>query len=141
MKARALLAAIAAAGLVGLGAFAAPAMAGTPTHMLKFISVTKKTLVLSKTTAAQQDTDVTASGKVIGFDQLYLTVNAKTGKGSGTFSFVTRGGFIFGTLRLTKTGATGTITGGTGTYTGAAGSVVATTITKTRTAVTLTWWT
>ena len=143
MKARTYLAVAAAAGLIGLGAFTLPAMAGTSstTHTLKFISVTKKTLVLSKTTAAQQDTDVTKSGKVIGFDMLYLTFNAKTQTGSGDFSFCTRGGMMMGTLRLTKTGATGSITGGTGKFAGASGTVSATTLTKTTTAVTLKYWT
>jgi len=142
MKLRTYLAAAGAVGLVGLGAFAVPAVAGTwTTHTLKFVSVTDKTLVLSKTTIAQQDTDVSKAGKIIGFDMLYLTINVKTQKGHGTFSFCTHGGMMMGTLRLTKTGATGTITGGTGEYAGATGSVVATTITKTKTAVTLKYWT
>jgi len=143
MKLRSYLAAVGAAGLVGLGGYALPALAGTSwtTHTLKFISVTDKTLVLSSTTAAQQDTDVIKSGKVIGFDMLYLTFNAKASTGSGTFAFCTHGGMLMGTLRLTKTGATGAVTGGTGKYAGATGSVIATTITKTRTAVTLKYWT
>lgn len=143
MRVRTYLAVAVAAGLIGLGAFMVPAMAGTSwtTHTLKFISVTKKTLVLSKTTVAEQDTDVTRSGKIIGFDMLYLTFNTKTQTGSGDFSFCTRGGMMMGTLKLTKTGATGTITGGTGKFAGATGSVSATTLTKTRTAVTLKYWT
>jgi hypothetical protein len=143
MKVRTYLAVAGAAGLLGLGAFVVPATAGTAwmTHTLKFTSVTKDTLIISKTTVAEQDTDVNKSGKVIGFDMVYLTVNPKTGKGKGTFSFVTRGGFIYGAFRLTKTGAAGTITGGTGRYAGAMGTIVAKTLTKTRTAVTLKYWT
>ena len=143
MKLRTYLAASSAAGLVGLGAFVVPAMAGTSwtTHTLSFVSVTKDTLAISKTTVAQQDTDVIKSGKVIGFDLVYLTGNPKTGKGTGNFSFVTRGGFIDGSFRFTKTGATGAITGGTGSYAGAMGTIVAKTLTTTTTAVTLKYWT
>lgn len=96
-------------------------------------------LPLSATSAAQQDTDVTRAGKVIGFDMLNLTFNPKTGKGSGHFAFDTRGGFIKGTLRLTASGATGRLTGGTGKFRRVSGSLVARSLNKagTRTAVTI----
>jgi hypothetical protein len=145
VKARAYIAAAGVAGLVGSSAFMLPATASTQAgcacrvHTLKFISVTKSTLPLSARSIAQQDTDVTKSGKVIGFDMLNLTFNPKTGKGSGHFAFDTRGGFIDGTLRLTGSGATGRLTGGTGKFSRVTGSLVARSLNKagTRTAVTL----
>jgi hypothetical protein len=148
MRARTYLAAAAAVGLVGSGAFLLPAAATTEQsacscgiQTLRFISVTKNGVQFSQTTAAQQDTDVNAKGQVIGFDQLWLTLNPKTGRGSGNFTFDYRGGFIYGTLRLSNSGATGTLTGGTGAYRHIAGSLVARTLNKagTRTAVTITY--
>jgi hypothetical protein len=146
MRARTYLAAAAAAGLVGSGAFLLPAAATTEQpacscgiQALRFISVTKNGVQFSQTTAAQQDTDVNARGQVIGFDQLWLTLNPRTGRGWGNFTFDYRGGFIYGTLRLSDSGAAGTLTGGTGAYRHISGSLVARTLNKagTRTAVTI----
>jgi hypothetical protein len=146
MKARTYLAAAAAAGLVGSGAFLLPAAASTQSpacscgiHTLRFISVTKNSVAFSSTTAGQQDTDVNYRGQVIGFDQLWISFNPKTGRGSGNFTFDYRGGFIYGTLRLFNSGATGTLTGGTGAYRHITGFLVARSLNKagTRTAVTI----
>jgi hypothetical protein len=146
MKARTYLAAAAAAGLVGSGAFLLPAAATTQhpacacgIKTLSFISLTKNSVAFSSTTAGQQDTDVNAKGRVIGFDQLWIRFNPKTGRGSGNFTFDYRGGFIYGTLRLSNSGATGTLTGGTGAYRHIRGFLVAKTLNKagTRTAVTI----
>jgi hypothetical protein len=151
MRARTLIATAGVAGLLGTGAFLLPAVASTnaPARSacgcrvvtLTFTSVTKDARQLSASTAAQQDTDLNSAGKVIGFDDLYLVFNQKTGAGSGNFAFDTRGGFIFGTLRLSSSGATGRITGGTGRYRDVSGSLVARTRNKagTRTAVTITY--
>jgi hypothetical protein len=149
MKARTYIAAAGSAALLGAGAFLLPASAATAahpasatharTHTLRFISVTKRTISLSRTSIAQQDTDVTRSGKAIGFDNLNITFNPRTGSGHGNFAFDTRGGFIFGTLHLTASGATGRVTGGTGTFRRARGSLTARSLNKagTRTAVTI----
>jgi hypothetical protein len=151
MRARTLVASAGVAGLLGTGAFLLPAVASTNAPArpgcgfrvvtLKFTSVTKDARQLSASTAAQQDTDINSVGKVIGFDDLYLVFNPKTGAGSGNFAFDTRGGFIFGTLRLSSSGATGRITGGTGRYRDVSGALVARTLNKagTRTAVTITY--
>jgi hypothetical protein len=151
MRARTLVASAGVAGLLGTGAFLLPAVASTNAPArpgcgcrvvtLTFTSVTKDARQLSASTAAQQDTDINSAGKVIGFDDLYLVFNQKTGAGSGNFAFDTRGGFIFGTLRLSSSGATGRITGGTGRYRDVSGSLVARTRNKagTRTAVTITY--
>ncbi len=151
MRACTLLATAGVAGLLGTGAFLLPAVASTNAPArpacgcrvvtLKFISVTKNARQLSASTAAQQDTDVSAAGKFVGFDDLYLVFNTKTGAGSGNFAFDTRGGFIYGTLRVGSSGATGQVTGGTGRYRDVTGSLAATTLNKagTRTAVTITY--
>jgi hypothetical protein len=144
MNIRTCMAAAGAAALLGAGAFVLPASAapthpGHRVHTLRFISVTKRSVNLSRTSVAQQDTDVTRSGKVIGFDNLYITFNPKTGKARGNFAFDTKGGFIFGTLRLPGSGATGRVTGGTGKFRHARGSLVARSLNRrgTRTAVTI----
>jgi hypothetical protein len=151
MKKHMSLVAAGAASLLGAGAFLLPAAASThhgaqpacgcTVHKLRFISVTKHDLEFSATNVAQQDTDVTKAGKTIGFDDLNLSFNPKTGAGSGNFSFDTRGGFINGTLRLSQDGATGKLTGGTGKYRGVTGTIVARNLNKagTRTGVTITY--
>jgi hypothetical protein len=109
-------------------------------HVLRFFSITKRTLALSKTSVAQQETDVNKRGKVIGFDDLNLTFNPKTGRGSGNFAFDTRGGFIYGALHLSSSAATGRVTGGTGKFGGITGTIVAIpNKAGTRTAVTITY--
>jgi hypothetical protein len=152
MKARSYIAATAAAGLIGTGAFLLPAAASTQQpgstqqpacncslHTLKFISLTKNNVAFSKYSGGQQDTDVTSKGKVIGFDQLNITFNPKTGRGRGNFTFDYKGGFIYGTLRAGTSGATGRLTGGTGRYAHVTGTLVARDLNAagTRTAVTL----
>jgi hypothetical protein len=144
MNIRTCIATAGAAALLGAGAFVLPASAaathpGHHVHTLRFISVTKRSINLSRASFAQQDTDVSRSGKVIGFDNLYITFNPKTGKARGNFAFDTKGGFIFGTLHLTRSGATGRVTGGTGKFRHARGSLIARGLNKagTRTAVTI----
>jgi hypothetical protein len=146
MKARTYIAGAAAAGLLSASAFLVPAMASTQAgcacgfHTARFISITKSTLVLSKTSVAQQDTDVNWRGRVIGFDQLNLTFNPKTGKGHGNFTFDTKGGFIYGTLKLNASArVTGRLTGGTGKFRGVTGTISARNLNRsgTKTAVTL----
>ena len=58
---------------------------------------------------AQQDAVLSGSGKVIGYDELYLaTTSAKTADGWVTLAV--DGGFLYGTFKLNL--ATGAITGG-----------------------------
>jgi len=62
-----------AAVVLGMtGALAIPAAAGAQSaaHTLKFISVTDRSVVFTKMTGGQQDTDVNTAGKTIGFDML-----------------------------------------------------------------------
>ena len=74
MKLRTSLAAAGAAVVLGTtGALALPAVASahSSTNTLKFISVEKATAGFTKITRGQQDTDVNAAGKTVGFDELY----------------------------------------------------------------------
>ena len=148
MKIRTSLAAAGAAVVLATtGAFMLPAAASAhsaPTT-LKFISVTKGSTMFSKTSGGQQDTDVNAAGKTVGFDMLYFTaVSATTGNVNVTVD--TTGGFLYGTLTVNfKTGATsnGKVTGGTGSFVGATGTIKGKNLNPagTRTAVTITYTT
>jgi len=146
MKIRTSLAAAGAAVVLGTtGALVVPAVASahSASTTLKFISVTKSSTMFSKTSGGQQDTDVNAAGKTVGFDMLYFTaVSATTGAVNATID--TTGGFIYGTLTVNfKTGAisNGKVTGGTGSFVGATGTIKAKNLNKpgTRTAVTITY--
>ncbi len=144
MKVRTSIAAAIAAVLVGTGAFMLPAVAsaGTASHTLKFISVEKASVNLSKTMFAQQDTDVSSTGKVIGYDELYLATSKTTAAGWVTLDV--DGGFIYATFTLNlKTGAIthGKVTGGARAFKGATGTFTATSVSSTRTAVAITYTT
>jgi hypothetical protein len=122
--------------------FASPAAKPAP-HTLKFISVEKASVQLSKTMFAQQDTDVSSTGKVIGYDELYVaTVSAKAGDGWVTLDV--DGGFLYATFKLNlATGAItgGKVTGGARAFKGATGTLTATPESSTKTAVKLTYTT
>jgi hypothetical protein len=127
MKIRTIIAAAAAAVAVGTaGTLVVPATASahSATHTLKFVSVLKKLVIYTKTTVAEQDTDVTRAGKTIGFDELYAAQTGKT-TGKGQVAYAENGGLLYGTLILTHNGAQGhgTVTGGTGTFKGATGTI------------------
>jgi hypothetical protein len=142
MKVRKSIVAAGAAVVLGTtGALVLPAVASasSATHTLKFISVTKTSVQFTKTTIGQQDTDVNAVGKTVGFDMLYITFTSATTAAvnvTGDFS----GGFLYGTGTINmKTGAfsNGKVTGGTGAFKGATGTIKTKTISKTKTAVTI----
>jgi hypothetical protein len=144
VKVRMSIVAAAAAVVLGTtGALVLPAVASasSATHTLKFISVTKNSVGFTKTTGASQDTDVNAAGKTVGFDMIYSSATSATTAAvnvTGDFS----GGFLYGTGTINmKTGAfsNGKVTGGTGTFKGATGTITAKTISKTKTAVTITY--
>ncbi len=146
MKIRTSLAAAGAAVVLSTtGALMLPAVASahSASTTLKFISVTKASTVFGKTSGGQQDTDVNAAGKTVGFDMLYFTaVSATTGNLNITVD--TTGGFLYGTATVNfKTSAisNGKVTGGTGSFTGATGTIKAKNLNKpgTRTAVTITY--
>ena len=146
MKIRTSLAAAGAAIVLGTtGALVLPAVASahSASTTLKFISVTKSSTMFGKTSGGQQDTDVNAAGKTVGFDMLYFkSVSATTGNVNVTVD--TTGGFLYGTLTINfKTGviSNGKVTGGTGSFAGATGTIMAKNLNPagTRTAVTITY--
>jgi hypothetical protein len=144
MKARTPIIAAGAAIVLGTtGVLLAPAMASAhaSSTTLKFISVTKKSIMFTKTSGASQDTDVNAAGKTIGFDMLYFTATSAT-SGSVNVTGDFSGGFLYGTgTENLKTGtfSNGKVTGGTGSFKGATGTIVAKAISSTKTAVTITY--
>jgi hypothetical protein len=144
MKLRTSLTAAGAAVVLGTtGALVLPAVASahSASITLKFISVQKASVNFSKTAFGQQDTDVSAKGKTIGFDMLHAAaVSATTANVNVTGDF--SGGFLYGTGTINlKTGAfsNGKVTGGTGSFAGATGTIKAKAISKTKTAVTITY--
>ena len=145
VKIRASLAAAGVAVLLGAGALVLPAAASanSATHTLKFISVQKKSVMFTKATGANQDTDVNAAGKIVGFDMIYFAAtSANTAAINVTVD--TSGGFLYGTGTINfKTGAfsNGKVTGGTGSFKGATGTIKAKNLNAagTRTAVTITY--
>jgi hypothetical protein len=145
LKIRTSIAAAGAVALLGAGALVIPAVASasSATHTLKFISVTKSSVMFTKTSGAQQDTDVNAAGKTVGFDMLNFTATSAT-SGSVGITGALNGGFLYGTGTVNfKTGAfsNGKVTGGTGAFAGATGTIKAKNLNKagTRTAVTITY--
>jgi hypothetical protein len=143
MKLRTSIAAAGAAALVGSGAFAIPALASSQaaTHTLRFISVTKKFVALSKTSVIVQETDVNKAGKIVGFDEIYGVAESAT-TSAANVSVATAGGMLYGTFILhLKTGAVtnGKITGGTGAFKGATGTFTGKSVSSSSTAVPLTY--
>jgi hypothetical protein len=145
MKIRTYLTAAGAAVVLGTtGALVLPAIASanSATHTLKFISVQKATVTFSKTTQGEQDTDVNAAGKTIGFDELYFAANPTTGVAAANVTGDFNGGMLYGTFTANfKTGkvTNGKVTGGTGAFAGATGTIKVTSISSTKTAVTITY--
>jgi hypothetical protein len=144
MKLRTSLAAAGAAVVLGTtGALVLPAIASanSTTHTLKFTGVQKATVSFTKTTGANQETDVNAAGKTVGFDMIYFAATSATSAAVNA-TFDTSGGFLYGTATVSmKTGAitNGKVTGGTGSFAGATGTIKAKAISNTKTAVTITY--
>ena len=143
MKLRTSIAVTAAAALIGAGAFMLPAAAspGAPTHTLKFISVTKAQTMFSVTSGAVQDTDVNSKGATVGYDMLYFAyVSGATAPVNLTVAIA--GGFIYGTGQVnitTMAFTNGKVTGGTGAFKNATGTITEKTLSKTKSAVTITY--
>jgi len=144
MKVRTSIIAAGAAAVLGTtGALALPAVASanSATHTLKFISVQKKSVQFTKTTIGQQDTDVNAAGKTIGFDMLYFAATSASSV-AVNFTVDTKGGFLYCTFTFhPKTGVVtnGKVTGGTGAFAGATGTIKVKTISPTKHAITITY--
>jgi hypothetical protein len=134
----------AAVALAGAGAILLPAVASahSTTHTLKFISVQGKSVGFGKAAGANQDTDVNAAGKTVGFDMIYFKATSRTA-GAVNVTVDTNGGFLYGTGTITNNGvfSNGKVTGGTGSFAGATGTIQAKNLNKngTRTAITITY--
>ena len=144
MKVRTSIAAAgAAAVLAGTGALMLPAVASahSTTHTLKFTATSLGQAIFSKTAGGTAEKDVNSTGKTIGFDVIHIHFNPKTQQRSGGVTLDTKGGFLYGTLKFTNGSPviTGTVTGGTGTFQGATGTITAKPLSKTRTAVTVSY--
>ncbi len=144
MKVRRSMVAAGAAVVLGTtGALVLPtvASASSATHTLTFTAVQKGTVSFTKTTGANQETDVNAAGKTVGFDMIYFAATSPTAA-AVNITVDTSGGFLYGTATVSiKTGAitNGKVTGGTGAFKGATGTIKAKPISKTKTAVTITY--
>jgi hypothetical protein len=138
-----IIAAGAAVALGTTGALVLPAVASahSSTHTLKFIAVQKASVQFTKTTFGQQETDVNATNKTIGFDEIYLAdTSATTAAANVTGDY--KGGMLYGTFNVNlKTGVitNGKVTGGTGAFAHATGTITAKPISSTKTAVTVTY--
>ena len=141
---RSIVAAGAAVVLGGTGAALLPAVASasSATHTLAFTAVQVKSVSFTKTTGANQETDVKA-GKTVGFDMIYFAATSAT-SAAVNITVDISGGFLYGTATVSnKTGAVtnGKVTGGTGAFKGATGTIKAKALNKagTRHAVTITY--
>ena len=139
---RSIVAAGAAVVLGGTGAALLPAVASasSATHTLAFTAVQVKSVSFTRTTGANQETDVKA-GKTVGFDMIYFAATSAT-SAAVNITVDISGGFLYGTATVSnKTGAVtnGKVTGGTGAFKGATGTIKAKALNKagTRHAVTI----
>ncbi len=143
MKVRTSIIAAGAAAVLGTtGALALPAVASahSSTTTLKFTAVQKATVSFGKAAEGIQDTDVNALNKVVGFDELYVAF-ASSGTGAANVTVDTKGGFLYGTFSISKSGVitNGKVTGGTGAFKGATGTIMVKTVSSTKHAVTITY--
>ncbi len=143
MKLRTCLAAAGVAAVFGTGALVLPAVASasSATHTLSFTAVQKASVMFTKTTGANQETDLNAAGKTIGYDLIYFAATSPT-SGAVNITVDSNGGFLYGTATVSiRTGAitNGKVTGGTGSFAGATGTIKAKAISGTKHAVTITY--
>lgn len=138
---RSIIAAGVAAVAVGTGALLAPAAASahSAAHTLRFTSVVRDFVRFTTTTGAEQDTEFSSAGKIIGFDDLNFTLGTTTNAADIVFDF--NGGFLYGTFTISRSNGavTGSVTGGTGSFAGATGTITGTSITRKKEAITITY--
>ena len=138
---RPIIAAAAAVVLGSTGALLAPAAASvhSAAQTLTFTSVVRNFVSFTSTTGAEQDTDVTSAGTVIGFDEVSVTLG--TTANTADIAFALNGGLLYGTLTISRStgSATGPVTGGTGSFAGAIGTITGTSAAKKKEAITITY--
>jgi hypothetical protein len=143
VKLRTSIAVTAAAALIGTGAFILPAAASSraTTHTLKFTSVTTGQSMFSGTSGAVQDTELNAKGKFVGYDTLFFAYHSGL-TAPLNLSIAVAGGFIYGTGQVSIINmafSDGKVTGGTGAFVHATGTITEKNLSKTKTAVTITY--
>ena len=114
-----------ALGTTGVLVLPAVASAHSSTHTLTFISVERAAIGFTSATQGEQDTDLNAKGKTVGYDMLYLTIGINN-REKANVTVDTKGGFLYGTFKINiGTGAVtdGNVTGGTGAFVGATGTI------------------
>lgn len=125
MKIRTPIIAVAAAAILGTGAFVLPAAASarTTTQTLQFTAETEGSTAFSGSTEAEQDTDVNGAGKVVGYDMLYVTL-VSSAAAVLNITVDVNGGMLYGSATLNSKGvvSNGKITGGTSRFKGATGT-------------------
>lgn len=125
MKIRTSVVAVAAAAIVGTGAFVLPAAASarTTTQTLQFTAEAEGSTAFSSSTEAEQDTDVNSAGKVVGYNLLYVTL-VSSSAAVLNITVDVNGGMLYGTAALNSAGVVsdGKITGGTSKFKGARGT-------------------
>jgi hypothetical protein len=141
MKVRRSIAAAGAAAVLGTtGALALPAVASAhnAAHTLKLTAETNKRITFGKTTFGLQETDVSSTGKTIGFDVVYIAFTGKTSAAANA-TFDLKGGFLYGAVVTTDGGKTfkGKVTGGTGAFKGATGTITGKSGAGNKTAITI----
>jgi hypothetical protein len=141
MKVRRSIVAAGAAVVLGTtGALVLPAVASAhnASHTLKFTAVANKHVVFTSSTFGMQETDVSSTGKTIGFDDVYVKITG-TNTATANVALDVKGGFLYGVITTTDGGKTfhGKVTGGTGAFKGATGTITGKAISNTKTAVTI----
>lgn len=141
MRVRRSIAAAGAAVILGtMGALALPAVASAhnASTTLKFTAVTKASVNFSSTNFGLQETDVSSTGKTIGFDDVNIKATTPTSS-TANVALDIKGGFLYGVVTTTNGGKTftGKVTGGTGAFKGATGTITGKAITSNKTAVTI----
>jgi hypothetical protein len=101
--------------------------------------VVRNFVTLASTPGAEQDTDVSTAGTLIGFDEVTVTIGTTTN--TADIAFDLNGGLLDGTLTISRStgAATGPVTGGTGSFAGATGTITGTSVAKKKEAITITY--
>jgi hypothetical protein len=137
---RSIAAAGAAVVLSATGALALPAVASAhnASTTLKFTAVTNKSHSFARTIFINQETDVSSTGKTIGFDVVYVKVTGGT-KATANAAFDFKGGLLYATAITTDGGKTftGKVTGGTGAFKGATGTLTGKSVANNKTSITI----
>lgn len=144
MKLRAIIAATATAAALSTGPLVPLANASSRhvTRTLTFTSVQVATVKFSQTTGASEDKDVNKAGKVIGYDVIRFSFNAKTNTAALDLTVALSNGFLYSALSQSDSPVIhGRLTGGTGAFRGASGTITAKPVGSdgTKTTVTITY--